>query len=444
MRIAIDTDTRKILTWRGVDLASLSMTRGDRFPLEVRFVSAGKFASLPDGATGKLMLKRPGAYAADPLAAALGWVKSGEAANTIYTFSLNLNTVELKSALVGDTLAMVLEVEWSHGQIVQTSLPLPVVVAQDYIQGSEGVPEAALPGLGTMSTQNANAVNITGGSIAGVASLEVGAAGGAADLYVGQDGKVGLGTEAPTERLTVSGHIDMLGGRVKKLGTPVDATDAATKGFVDAAISGVQTALDGKQATIASGTAAQYYRGDKTWAALDKAAVSLGNVDNTSDASKPVSVATQAALDGKQAAGSYAAASHPHAVGDVTGLQAALDAKQAAGSYAAASHPHDAATTGAAGFMSSADKAKLDGIATGATAYTHPTSDGNLHVPATGTTNSGRVLRAGATAGSLSWAALSAADVGAVSTAGGVSAIAVVAALPASPNSTTLYIVTGP
>jgi hypothetical protein len=415
MRIAIDTDTRKILTWRGVDLASLSMTRGDRFPLELRFISAGKFASLPDGATGKLMLKRPGAYAADPLAAALGWVKSGEAANTIYTFSLNLNTVELKSALVGDTLAMVLEVEWSHGQIVQTSLPLPVVVAQDYIQGSEGVPEAALPGLGSMSTQNANAVNITGGSIAGVASLEVGAAGGAADLYVGQDGKVGLGTEDPTERLTVSGHIDMLGGRVKKLGTPVDATDAATKGFVDAAISGVQTALDGKQATIASGTAAQYYRGDKTWAALDKAAVSLGNVDNTSDASKPVSVATQAALDGKQAAGSYAAASHPH----------------------------DAATTGAAGFMSSADKAKLDGIATGATAYTHPTSDGNLHVPATGTTNSGRVLRAGATAGSLSWAALSAADVGAVSASGGVSAIAVVAALPASPNSTTLYIVTG-
>jgi hypothetical protein len=33
----------------------------------------------------------------------------------------------------------------------------------------------------------------------------------------------------------------------------------------------------------------------------------------------------------------------------------------------------------------------------------HPTGDGNLHVPATGTTNSGKVLTAGSTAGSFSW-----------------------------------------
>ena len=36
-------------------------------------------------------------------------------------------------------------------------------------------------------------------------------------------------------------------------------------------------------------------------------------------------------------------------------------------------------------------------------AYTHPTGDGNLHVPATSTTNSGKVLTAGAKAGSLTW-----------------------------------------
>ena len=34
--------------------------------------------------------------------------------------------------------------------------------------------------------------------------------------------------------------------------------------------------------------------------------------------------------------------------------------------------------------------------------YTHPTTDGNKHVPATGTTNSGKI-KAGATAGSLAW-----------------------------------------
>ena len=48
----------------------------------------------------------------------------------------------------------------------------------------------------------------------------------------------------------------------------------------------------------------------------------------------------QSALDGKQAAGSYAAASHTHTIENVTGLQAALDGKQVAGSYAAASHTH--------------------------------------------------------------------------------------------------------
>lgn len=37
------------------------------------------------------------------------------------------------------------------------------------------------------------------------------------------------------------------------------------------------------------------------------------------------------------------------------------------------------------------------------TIYEHPITDGSLHVPATGTTNNGKVLMAGATAGSVSW-----------------------------------------
>lgn len=44
----------------------------------------------------------------------------------------------------------------------------------------------------------------------------------------------------------------------------------------------------------------------------------------------------QTALDGKQAAGSYAAATHTHAIADVTGLQTALDAKAGAISTASA------------------------------------------------------------------------------------------------------------
>ena len=64
----------------------------------------------------------------------------------------------------------------------------------------------------------------------------------------------------------------------------------------------------------------------------------------------------------------YAHKSHKHAMADVTGLQAALDAKASTGT----------ATTGAAGLMSAADKAKLDGIAEGADksdAYTKAEAD---------------------------------------------------------------------
>jgi hypothetical protein len=148
---------------------------------------------------------------------------------------------------------------------------------------------------------------------------------------------------------------------------------------------------------------------------------------------------------------SLAAYEHNHSMLDVVGLLEALSQKSDT------SHVHAAATTSVNGFMSAADKTKLNGIATGANNYSlptasstvlggvkigsritissgvisadvqsdnnftttllnklngieagannysHPTGDGNLHVPATGTSNNNKVLKAGATAGSLSW-----------------------------------------
>lgn len=48
-----------------------------------------------------------------------------------------------------------------------------------------------------------------------------------------------------------------------------------------ATITDLQTTLDAKEATIAAGTTAQYWRGDKSWQTLDKTAVGLSNVANT-------------------------------------------------------------------------------------------------------------------------------------------------------------------
>lgn len=61
-----------------------------------------------------------------------------------------------------------------------------------------------------------------------------------------------------------------------------------------------QTALNNKENLINAGTITQYWRGDKSFQTLDKVAVGLGNVDNTSDLTKPISNLTQTALNAKE------------------------------------------------------------------------------------------------------------------------------------------------
>lgn len=55
-----------------------------------------------------------------------------------------------------------------------------------------------------------------------------------------------------------------------------------------------------KSIYLKPGNQFQYLRGDKSWQTLNKAAVGLENADNTSDANKPISIATQTALNLKQ------------------------------------------------------------------------------------------------------------------------------------------------
>lgn len=69
---------------------------------------------------------------------------------------------------------------------------------------------------------------------------------------------------------------------------------------------------------------------------------------------------------------------------------------------ASGNHTHSTATTSANGFMSSSDKSKLDGIATNANNYVHPTSSGNKHIPSGG--SSGQILRWSAD-GTATWGA---------------------------------------
>lgn len=143
--------------------------------------------------------------------------------------------------------------------------------------------------------------------------------------------------------------------------------------------------------TVTAGTTAQYYRGDKSWQVLDKAAVGLGSVDNTTDANKPISTATQTALNGKQpldgdltaiaalvgttgllrktAADVWTLDTSAYVTSSgVTSVSGTAPIVSSGGATPAISI--SAATTSAAGSMSAADKTKLDGVAIGATANT--------------------------------------------------------------------------
>jgi hypothetical protein len=119
---------------------------------------------------------------------------------------------------------------------------------------------------------------------------------------------------------------------------------------------------------------------------VTKSQVGLANVDNTSDLNKPISNATQTALDAKVddtekgtangvatldatvkvpvaqiPALPYASTSHTHTASEITDFSTAVQVVGDA-NYADIAHTHPDATTSASGFMSATDKTKLDGL----------------------------------------------------------------------------------
>jgi len=76
--------------------------------------------------------------------------------------------------------------------------------------------------------------------------------------------------------------------------------DLTTSSIKYPTVDAVNAGLLTKEPAITEGTISEYWRGDKTFQILDKSAIGLNNVDNTSDANKPISTATQTALNNKQ------------------------------------------------------------------------------------------------------------------------------------------------
>lgn len=102
-------------------------------------------------------------------------------------------------------------------------------------------------------------------------------------------------------------------------------TSSTELGYLTGVTSAIQTQLNTKEPAITLGTSLQYWRGDKTFQTLDKAAVGLGSVDNTSDTAKPISTATQTALNLKYDA------SNPSSYVNAAGASAAAPVQSVAG-----------------------------------------------------------------------------------------------------------------
>jgi hypothetical protein len=351
MRIYIDLDTRRILLSPTRPATRLEFKRRDKDALEVQFLRDGNTQELPAGTRARVGLKATDDYAGEFLASDT-LIRLG-GSKTTYSGDFNLNTTALEALFLDEpaSITAMIEVEWTTGTQVGSSLTLPVTIHNDVIRGDEGEP-AELPLFYTSETPDF--------------------------LATQSEAETGTNNTKWMSPLRTAQAIASLAA------TDWDSVSDKPETFPPAShthpqsdITGLETALLGKATaththplsdlTQSSATTGQVATWDGTaWVPqnTDPGVTSYNDLTNVPSTFPPaththaISEVTnlQTTLDGK------AATTHTHAIAEVTGLETALDGKQASGSY--------------------------------------------------------------------------------VTTSGGITEIAVVATMPASPNATTLYIVT--
>ena len=192
-----------------------------------------------------------------------------------------------------------------------------------------------------------------------------------------------------------SDKITVMTGYVK----PDSTGDISVVDSLNVALGKLEKALDGKQA--AGSYAPGIHNHNTLYYTKQEISDILTNIEGGGSASLEAAKSyTDAAINKLLGEGTPEALDTlkeiASALGDNPNLAGTLTTE--IGKKADKNHTHDDATTTTAGFMSAEDKAKLDGIAEGANNYVHPTDAGNKHIPAGGATGQALLWTADGTA----------------------------------------------
>jgi hypothetical protein len=473
MRIYIDIDSRRILTSATRPATRLEFKRRDNDAFEVQFLRAGAVQSLPVGTIARVGVKATEDFAGEFLATDTLSV-TGTGADTVYRGAFNLNTTALEALFPTEpaSITAMLEVQWMSGTSVGSSLTLPITIFNDVIRGDEGTP-ADLPifytsetpdFLATQAEAEAGSDNTKWMSPLRVAqAIEELSGGGGVSSWNDLTDKPSTfppsththPLSALTQSSATSGQVVTWSGTAWVPQTPSggggggvsswnDLTDKpstfppSTHTHAIADTTGLETALDGKAAT------------SHTHAATDITTGTLANARTTATNANTASAIVSRDASGNFSAGTITASLTGTASGNApaTGIaqSAVTNLTTDLAGKASSSHTH-AATDITSGTLA------LARIPTGTTSSTVALGNhthGNItNAGAIGTTSgvpiitgTSGVLQAGSfgtTAGTFCQGN----DSRLLNISGGLTTIAVVTALPATPNATTLYIVTG-
>ena len=149
MQLFIDIDTLAVTP------SPLQASRGDRFPVELRFRKNAQTIELPGGTVGRIVFRIAGDFSGDFVIRA-PWRKFGRATKAYYLFNVNFEHPDLDDLFV--TLAgevgvvdLIIEFEWERGPLRVSSQPVAIKVLNDYSRRDPLPPVITLNGLGIMT-----------------------------------------------------------------------------------------------------------------------------------------------------------------------------------------------------------------------------------------------------------------------------------------------------